>query len=74
MEADRLSLRCRLHADLAEVDDVRIIQTGELLVLGNFSEVATSNDDDTVGLLAAYGRSSLVRHPARLGEPTVASQ
>jgi hypothetical protein len=74
MEADRLSLRCRLHADFAEVDDVRIIQTGELLVLGNFSEVATSNDDDTVGLLAAYGRGGLVRHPARLGEPKVASQ
>ena len=38
MEADRLSLRYRLHADLAEIDDVRVVQSAELPIVGNFSK------------------------------------
>jgi hypothetical protein len=30
---------------LAEIDDVRVFRAGPLLVLGNFSKVATDNDD-----------------------------
>ena len=34
-----------MHANLAESDDVRVVRTGELLVLGYFSQVATGDDD-----------------------------
>ena len=42
------SLRRRLHSDLAEVDDGRVVRAGELLVLGNFSQIAAGYDDYSV--------------------------
>ena len=47
-DAYAVPLRCGLHSDLAEVDDGRVVRAGELLVFGNFSQIATGYDDHSV--------------------------